>query len=321
MENEIKISVICLAYNHEKYIRKCLDGFVMQKTNFKYEVLINDDCSTDNTAQIIREYEEKYPDIIKPIYQTENQHSKGVKITRQILLPLAKGKYVAFCEGDDYWCDESKLQTQFDAMEANPNCKMCVHKVLRISEDGAPTQITYPRFQQKTGVINGEDFIYKTIIYSFQTSSYVFNAEAFKNLFQDTPEFARIAPVGDECYVLYFGSIGDVYYIDKVMSCYRNWSIGSWSSRHRADNKKNIDAIYKIIRMFEEFNKYSSYAYNTAIQKRINKRRIRALFLERNYKAILKKDLREEFLQLKRKERLCVYLYAYFPWLMKMLKK
>jgi glycosyltransferase involved in cell wall biosynthesis len=70
MRNEIKVSVFCTAYNHEKYIRKCLDGFVMQKTNFKYEVLINDDASTDNTAQIIREYEKKYPEIIKPIYQT-----------------------------------------------------------------------------------------------------------------------------------------------------------------------------------------------------------------------------------------------------------
>ena len=84
MCNQIMVSILCIAYNHEKYIRQCLNGFVMQKTNFKYEVLVHDDASTDKTADIIREYEEKYPDLIKPIYQTENQYSKGVKITMDI---------------------------------------------------------------------------------------------------------------------------------------------------------------------------------------------------------------------------------------------
>ena len=90
-KEEIMVSVFCTAYNHGKYIRDCLEGFVKQKTNFKFEVLINDDASTDNTASIIREYEKKYPDIIKPIYQKENQYSKGISIYRQILVPEASG--------------------------------------------------------------------------------------------------------------------------------------------------------------------------------------------------------------------------------------
>lgn len=94
MNDEIMVSVICTAYNHEKYIRQCLDGFVMQKTNFKYEVIVHDDASTDNTAEIIREYEKKYPEIIKPIYQKENQYSKGVSIGK-IIYPLCQGKYLA----------------------------------------------------------------------------------------------------------------------------------------------------------------------------------------------------------------------------------
>lgn len=89
---EIAVSVLCLVYNHEKYLRKCLDGFVNQKTNFKFEVIINDDASTDKSADIIREYEEKYPDIIKPIYQTENQYSKGVKLSAVYQYPRVKGK-------------------------------------------------------------------------------------------------------------------------------------------------------------------------------------------------------------------------------------
>lgn len=129
-KDEILVSVICTAYNHEPYIRSALDGFVMQKTNFRYEVLIHDDASKDNTAQIIREYAEKYPEIIVPVLQTENQHSKGVKITNTILRPMIRGKYIALCEGDDFWTDENKLQRQVDFLEANPDYVACAHNTL-----------------------------------------------------------------------------------------------------------------------------------------------------------------------------------------------
>jgi len=115
------VSICCLAYNHEPYIRDCLDGFMIQQTNFDFEVLIHDDASTDKTAEIIREYEKKYPDIIKPIYQTENQYSKRVGITRVFQFPRARGKYIAMCEGDDYWTDPLKLQKQVDFLESNPD--------------------------------------------------------------------------------------------------------------------------------------------------------------------------------------------------------
>ena len=120
-KKDILVTVVSLAYNHEPYIRQCLEGFVMQKTNFAFEVLIHDDASTDGTADIIREYELKYPDIIKPIYQKENQYSKGVFIEKTFLYPNAKGKYIAECEGDDYWIDPYKLQKQVDFLEANPD--------------------------------------------------------------------------------------------------------------------------------------------------------------------------------------------------------
>ena len=125
--DEIIVSIICNTYNHEKYIRKCLEGFIMQKTEFKYEVLIHDDASTDRTPIIIREYEEKYPEIIKPIYQIENQYSKGVSITRTFQISRASGKYIAFCEGDDYWIDSHKLQKQVDILEKYQEVDMCAH--------------------------------------------------------------------------------------------------------------------------------------------------------------------------------------------------
>ena len=103
--SDIIVSVCCLAYNHEPYIRQCLDGFVMQKTNFKFEVLIHDDASTDETEEIIRDFERRYPSIIKPIYEETNQWVKGRKGSAVFNFPRAKGKYIALCEGDDYWTD------------------------------------------------------------------------------------------------------------------------------------------------------------------------------------------------------------------------
>jgi len=100
------VSICCLTYNHAPYIRDAIEGFLMQKTNFPVEILIHDDASTDGTADIIREYETRYPDIIKPIYQTENQYSKGVKISWEYQFSRARGKYIALCEGDDYWTDK-----------------------------------------------------------------------------------------------------------------------------------------------------------------------------------------------------------------------
>jgi len=122
--SKVLVSICCLAYNHESYIRECLDGFIMQKTNFAFEVLINDDASNDNTAAIIREYEVKYPEIIKPIYQTENQYSLGIRPINQFNWTRAKSKYIAMCEGDDYWTDPLKLQKQVDYLLENNNSSL-----------------------------------------------------------------------------------------------------------------------------------------------------------------------------------------------------
>ena len=126
-DNKIMVSVCCITYNQAEYIKYALDSFLIQKTNFKYEVIIHDDASTDGTAEIIKEYADKYPEIIKPIFQTENQYSKGVKRILNFTFKEAKGKYIALCEGDDYWINENKLQLQVEYMEKNPNCTLLFH--------------------------------------------------------------------------------------------------------------------------------------------------------------------------------------------------
>jgi glycosyltransferase involved in cell wall biosynthesis len=120
------VSICCTTYNHEKYIRDSIEGFLIQKTTFPIEIIIHDDASTDNTALIVKEYADNYPELIIPIFQTENQYSKGIKPFYNYILPLIKGKYIAFCEGDDYWIDPYKLQKQVDILEANPEYSLCV---------------------------------------------------------------------------------------------------------------------------------------------------------------------------------------------------
>ncbi len=147
MEDNILVSVICAVYNHQAFLKKCLDGFICQKTNFKFEVIIHDDASTDNSALIIEKYRTKYPDIIKPIYQTENQYSKGIDIFSSIMIPRSQGKYIALCEGDDYWVNPSKLQKQVDFLERHSDITMsfhgaCVERVNnKIGKEAAPMYI------------------------------------------------------------------------------------------------------------------------------------------------------------------------------------
>ena len=125
---DVKVTVCCITYNHEKYIRNCLESLVSQNTDFDYDIIIHDDASTDNTVEIIKEYEEKYPNI-KSIIQTENKYSKGISPLRDILFPLVKGKYIAMCEGDDFWCDNFKLKKQYEIMEKNSELSWCTHIV------------------------------------------------------------------------------------------------------------------------------------------------------------------------------------------------
>lgn len=122
------VSVCCLVYNHAPFLRECFEGFVMQKTNFSIEILVHDDASTDGSQEIIKEYTAKYPTLFKPIYQKENQYSKGGGIMQKYLYPRAKGKYIALCEGDDYWTDPYKLQKQVDFLETHLDYSLCCHR-------------------------------------------------------------------------------------------------------------------------------------------------------------------------------------------------
>lgn len=218
---DIKVSICCLAYNHESYIRQCLDGFMIQKCNFKFEVLIHDDASKDKTASIIEEYANKYPEIIKPIYQTENQHSKGVKATITFNFPRIKGKYVAMCEGDDYWTDPYKLQKQVDFLEANPDYVLSFHRVKILQPNGDLV----------------EDFItkvpenYETQETLARLGNYIHTPSVvFRNVLKELPNEFSLCPIGDYFIYMLLTEHGKLKYFEEEMAVYRQ-GVGIWSAK------------------------------------------------------------------------------------------
>ncbi|MBR6421328.1 glycosyltransferase [bacterium] len=258
MENEIKVSIVCNAYNHEKYIKKALDGFLMQKTSFKYEVLVHDDASTDGTADIIREYQQKYPDIIKPILQKENQYSQKIRISYKYQFPRAVGKYIAICEGDDFWTDENKLQKQFDIMEQHGEVDMCAHAAQCIdAETGESGKMVRPKkndmiLRTDEVITGGGDYL--------ATNSLFFR----KSLLDNTPEYVKVSAL-DYMLQIYGSCRGGIYYLDEVMSVYRVNVKNSWTTVMRANTDKKISFKKKLIGYFKLFNRETGYKYKTSV--------------------------------------------------------
>ncbi len=211
------VSICCIAYNQEKYIRETLEGFLKQKTSFPFEILIHDDASTDRTADIIREYAAKYPGIIKPICQTENQHSKGIPVGITFNYPRALGKYIALCEGDDFWTDPLKLQKQFDFMEAHPEYALCCSDASKLIEESGITytnklsaasrELTYRELNGDLHVITATIFMRRDCV----------NA-----CYQTIPKLKkRKWLMGDLPLVLYMAANHKVYYMADSLACYR----------------------------------------------------------------------------------------------------
>ena len=213
MQDNICVSIICNTYNHEKYIAHALESFLMQKTDFSFEILVHDDASTDSTPDIIKTYAEKYPDIIKPILQTENQFSKGINVTQVFQYSRAKGKYIAFCEGDDYWIDSNKLQFQVDWLEQHPQDIGCVHKYIVVDEDENIQNIKTFGYYEKEERYTLKDFEEKEL--PSQLASLVCR-NIFRNQGESYPEnFNAVDIQGDIKIYLYLLAHGSIYRLKK----------------------------------------------------------------------------------------------------------
>ena len=240
--NEILVSVCCMTYNHVSFIRQCLDGFMMQKCSFSFEVLIHDDASTDGTQDIIREYVTRYPNIIKPIYQKENQYSKGIDPNVKYNFSRAKGKYIAMCEGDDYWTDPYKLQKQVDFLESHPDYVMCSHRFNQYIQDKNLLE------EEKDLTFQGADYDLKNLIggkWLTQTLTVMYRRDAL--------DLQRYESYGMSLDMILFYELlrnGKGYCFSDVMGVYRLHKGGVWSevsiNQQRLIEFKARLAIYEV---------------------------------------------------------------------------
>jgi predicted SAM-dependent methyltransferase/glycosyltransferase involved in cell wall biosynthesis len=216
------LTVVCITYNHENYIRDALESFIVQKTNFPFEVIVSDDASQDGTPEIIREYEEKYGNIIKPIYRKANLGAMNNFIQT---LREARSKYVVYNEGDDYFSDPYKLQKQVDFLESHPECSICFHPVIVRFQDGSKLDEVFPspefRFNRT------ELFMDDLIKYNFmQTNSVMYRWRFISEDLQDVLP-SSILP-GDYYLHLLHAQKGGIGFIDEIMAVYRRHPEGIW---------------------------------------------------------------------------------------------
>lgn len=257
------VSVLCLAYNHESYIRQTLESFVMQQTDFPFEVIVHDDASPDGTAAVIREFEARYPDIIKPIYQTENQFSKpDTPIMKTFLYPKAQGKYFAVCDGDDQFTDPLKLQRQADFLEAHPDYSMCVHRGVLHREGTDPAEdVLYPAeeedrdYSREEIIVNGAGL--------FATNSFLMRREVGEAL----PDAFFVSGVGDYPWLLHAAILGKVRYLAAPMCVHNEGVKGSWTADVWRDVQARLDHEAVMSDMLDRVDAHYGGRFHEEIEK------------------------------------------------------
>jgi glycosyltransferase involved in cell wall biosynthesis len=230
----------------------------MQKTTFPIEILIHDDASSDGTVDIIKEYETKHPEIIKPIYQKDNQHSRGVSISSTYNFPRSRGKYLSLCEGDDYWTDPYKLQKQVDFLEKNANYSAATHQSQIIFEDSdAPSKMFN---EHGLSTICTIDILKGRL---FHTASLTFRSEIIKK-----HTLPNNITSGDRALNFLISSFGKIHYSKESMCIYRKSSSGISSSvtmEYMERDLKMIPWIKKINKNFPT-KKYASFIHYTILE-------------------------------------------------------
>lgn len=271
MENsEIKVSVLVTAYNHEKFLRDCLDSMVCQKTNFQFEIIVHDDVSTDGTVEIIKEYKNKYPELIIPIFEKENQYSKNVSMFEDCLLPYSRGQYIALCEGDDRWCDKNKLQKQFDFMETHPNYVACFHNTIMHDLSGKYSDKLFNQVKKVTDLT--EDYVFNSGY--IHTSSYFIKRENFNKL-----EFGKKCWMGDFVLLTSVFLQGKIACLPDISSIY-NWNNvnGVMLSEIGKSKEHEIKSSQTLIKYLEQYNKFTNLKYSMRINPIISRTKVLSVF-------------------------------------------
>lgn len=261
--DDIKVSIICNTYNQGDYVEDCLKSFIEQETTFDFEVLVHDDASTDQTAEVIARYAEQYPDIIKPYYEEVNQYTPGGLHNFYVQSARAKGKYVAICEGDDYWTDPHKLQLQYDALESHPEIDICVHAGDRVRPD-TKESLGIVRPKQEDCIIPVEDVI-------MGGGAYVVTNSIFMRKKAYTYPPQAVIDFHIDYMVQISGSMrGGMYYIDRCMSAYRIAAKGSFTSKTLGSKVRAAEHLKRVIDSLNKLDEQTDHVQTVPIQKHVD---------------------------------------------------
>ena len=248
------VSVKVAAYNHERYIAQCIEGILMQKTDFPFEIIIGEDCSTDRTRQIVLAYQEKYPAIIRILLSDQNIGA-GQNILR--IQQACRGKYGAMCEGDDYWIDPLKLQKQVDLMEAHPDLSMCFHNALILNDSTAAAQIFFAA-PPKAELDFADVCWIKTPTASVMARNDILNS---------LPAWRTDIWSGDLLARLWCAHHGHLGYIDEIMSVYRVHAAGVTAAMHNRQAEARKQEVF----LYEQLDKETGHKHTTAIQAQLKR--------------------------------------------------
>lgn len=271
------LTAVVLSYNHEKWLRRCLESICSQKTDFEFIVLVHDDCSTDGSKAIVEEFEKKYPDKIQTIYQKENQYGQGINAVHKFVIPAIKTKYYAICEGDDYWCDDLKLQKQVAFLESHPECNLCFHNANVVDTDGSFLKTFYPRrmwndkaLYKRLEAPEGADITVEELIrLDFTpTASLVGKTENLRRVLDLSTSMDLVVR-------LLSAHGGTVHYFNEIMSAYRtnnpNSAAGSIQNSPERLKKNFYDRHVGLLR---EFDEYTDRQYHTEIEHIIKRKEL-----------------------------------------------
>lgn len=310
------VSICCITFNHASYIRSALDGFLMQEVDFTYEILIHDDASTDGTADIIREYTERYPHIIKPILREENQYSKGISNISIFNFPRARGTYIAMCEGDDYWTDPHKLQKQVDYLKEHPHCSLCFHSAKIISVDGSKTEGLMRPYGESRRV-EPEEIVDKTS--GYPTASLVFPAWIVKKL----PDYYLDCPVGDIPMQLMMASVGDAFYMDEPMCVYRVGVASSWTNLMKQGDYEGKQKRYsdQMREMYQAFDRATGGRFHEQAVSAATRIYFLTQVNTKHYDQVMSKEYRRYYRELSFRTRFFIRFEILAPGLYRLLQR
>ena len=253
----MKVSVGILTYNQEHFIGQAIEGVLAQKTNFPFEILVGDDCSTDGTREVILQYQKQYPDIVKPVFHSKNLGQNGLHNTIQTLKDV-KGEYIAIHDGDDYWIDPLKLQKQVDFLDQNPNFTTCFTNAYIRYDDGSPEEILNPPTQK--AVITVDDLVGEDEIWFMATSAVIFRRSCWQ-----IPDWFLKSSSGDIPRHIILAKQGPIGYLPDITSVYRKHKGGV----SLADNYVDIGFLKNRIEMYEGINGELDFKYDKPLKKNI----------------------------------------------------